>query len=455
MTAEAGDGRCVAVLRRTKCGLAAGQFHGKTSKGNCIGLVGGPVDQSIVRDYPCSFSAVFALSVKVSRGGHCTAATCLLMLVLQLLASRRRQFFTFHCHGRQIGKNSPHPLSSTFPGLEFPPDPEMADERLFRSNGTCWTGPGIRADDDFIPCGNDLFGRKTCCGLGDMCLSSLACYNARFGLTYLLGCTDPEFKHESCPNKLNSPRGKGEQSPIGSPLTRLPPDYPWVGLVYCNGTSSEWSACSQKAKESTLAKPDVCWCPTTSRTVAFTDKSILENIVSLPTVSGGFVNWQAGHTPLATATSESTSSSSSSTTTPAPSTGSISPTATSAVPGTQSETVLSTNTKIGIGVGVGLGTIILLAILIALFFLLRRRKNDEDSDMGQEAEPEKTLGIPGTPNTPATSVPSELEPTAARPWSLRSELDSSSPRTLAEAEGNNHQYYYYPRGPQAASELPG
>jgi len=92
----------------------------------------------------------------------------------------------------------------------------MADERLFRSNGTCWTGPGIRADDSFIPCGNDLFGRKTCYGLGDMCLSSLACYNARFSVTYLLGCTDSEFKHESCPNKLGSPGGESKQNTIPS-----------------------------------------------------------------------------------------------------------------------------------------------------------------------------------------------------------------------------------------------
>lgn len=34
-----------------------------------------------------------------------------------------------------------------------------------------------------------------------MCLSSNACYNAQFGVTYVAGCTDKNYKDGMCPDK--------------------------------------------------------------------------------------------------------------------------------------------------------------------------------------------------------------------------------------------------------------
>ncbi|TDZ71966.1 hypothetical protein CTRI78_v001475 [Colletotrichum trifolii] len=129
----------------------------------------------------------------------------------------------------------------------------------FISNGTCYHSAGDKVDE-WLPCGNAELGDKTCCQRGDLCLSSRACYNGRFGITYLAGCSDPEYAHESCPDK-------GPWS-----------GQPWSGLVYCNGTSNEWVGCEQAARPTTLTSADACWCPQTSRTVAFADASVLENV---------------------------------------------------------------------------------------------------------------------------------------------------------------------------------
>ena len=82
-----------------------------------------------------------------------------------------------------------------------PRSPQMASSNPFISNGTCYVGPGVEAADAFFPCGNDALGHKTCCGAGDMCLSSRACFNQQHGLTYLLGCSDPLYSDPSCPDK--------------------------------------------------------------------------------------------------------------------------------------------------------------------------------------------------------------------------------------------------------------
>ncbi|KAH8902114.1 hypothetical protein BR93DRAFT_887961 [Coniochaeta sp. PMI_546] len=71
----------------------------------------------------------------------------------------------------------------------------------FISNGTCYYEAGEQSDPTFIPCGNDALGHKTCCQAGDMCLSSKACFNLQYMLTYLAGCSDPEYLDDSCPEK--------------------------------------------------------------------------------------------------------------------------------------------------------------------------------------------------------------------------------------------------------------
>ena len=82
----------------------------------------------------------------------------------------------------------------------------MSDLNAYISNGTCYTAKGQRLDGSFIPCGNDAFGHQTCCGAGDNCLADGACFGIHgtgYGsyLTYLAGCTDPNYEAGTCPKK--------------------------------------------------------------------------------------------------------------------------------------------------------------------------------------------------------------------------------------------------------------
>jgi hypothetical protein len=88
----------------------------------------------------------------------------------------------------------------------------MTDPNIYVSNGTCYTAAGKELDSSFIPCGNDAFGRQTCCGVGDNCLADNACFGIHgsgYGsfLTYMAGCTDPDYKDTKCPDK----KGIGKQ----------------------------------------------------------------------------------------------------------------------------------------------------------------------------------------------------------------------------------------------------
>ncbi|KAK0702194.1 hypothetical protein B0H67DRAFT_500159 [Lasiosphaeris hirsuta] len=294
----------------------------------------------------------------------------------------------------------------------------MASPNAFISNGTCYVGPGDKAADVFFPCGNDALGHKTCCGAGDMCLSSKACYNAEFGVTYLTGCSDPEFTDSNCPVK-------------GAFAGKFPIR---VGLVYCNGSSEHWVACSQHARETTLSKPDFCYCPETSRTIAFTDMSRLANVVLLPSVPGQSVVWQVGYVPsfvthdTSPTITSSLFSATSAPTKPPPTIPSSTLTASpepSASPSAGSG--LPTGTKAGIGVGAGLGSILILAALTALYVRCPHRhtlSTQQPTHNGKDSSSPcpQELGGPDTPRAPATSVPSELDSNGARPWSLRSEL---------------------------------
>ncbi|EXJ77334.1 hypothetical protein A1O3_09560 [Capronia epimyces CBS 606.96] len=147
----------------------------------------------------------------------------------------------------------------------------MANYNPDISNGTCYYADGEEAPSRFIPCGNEAIGHKACCESLDMCLSSSACYNGQYGVTYLAGCTDSTYDDPRCPDK-------GDFS-----------GQTWAGLVYCNGTSNEWVACEDSG--ATVSSPEPCWCPSTSRTVAFTDAPQLTNIMSLPNMLGASVTW--------------------------------------------------------------------------------------------------------------------------------------------------------------------
>jgi hypothetical protein len=208
---------------------------------------------------------------------------------------------------------------------------------------------------------------------------------------------------------------------------------PWAGLVYCNGTSNQWVACNQAAAPSTLTKADGCFCPSTSRTVAFTDASKLANIVQLPTATGGSVIWQPGFVPTGEGDKTITVVPTASTTSAPPRTSG--PTQSSNTPPEitdppspgSSGTELSQSTKIGIGVGVGVGSAILLATLLFLFLQRRKRQfktaESDNSDPSSNNQHHNALISGGTPVTPAFS---ELDSNVARPWSLRSELQGSN-----------------------------
>jgi hypothetical protein len=104
----------------------------------------------------------------------------------------------------------------------------MSAPDVLISNGTCYLAAGEQASSNFIPCGNDYYGHKSCCQAGDLCLSNNACFNDQYGVTYLAGCSDESYSDSSCPDKDGFT------------------DTPWVGLSYCNGSSDEWHACDQQ-----------------------------------------------------------------------------------------------------------------------------------------------------------------------------------------------------------------
>ncbi|KAI6327156.1 hypothetical protein MCOR34_000586 [Pyricularia oryzae] len=325
----------------------------------------------------------------------------------------------------------------------------MSNYNPLISNGTCYFSADKRSDQSFIPCGNDALGRVTCCGVGDNCLGNRACFNGAFGLTYLAGCTDPEYKDDSCPDK-----GNLDESP-------------WTGLVYCNGTSNQWMACEQSNKPSTLRKGDFCFCPreTESRRVVFSAPSTLVNVASLPPKISSSIRFENGFVPtqppgqttvtLLPPTGTGPANNSPQETNPADSQGEP-PSGDGGAGG------LSTGAKAGIGAGVGAVALMALAALVLIF--MRRRKqqaaatlNEKHPDNGifassaphhgddddhfasgfgaktvgpnnhlsvassSHGTPSMMTGV-ATPNTPAVS---ELDSHAARPWSMRSELPGS------------------------------
>lgn len=96
---------------------------------------------------------------------------------------------------------------------------------------------------------------------------------------------------------------------------------------------------------------------------------------------------------------------------------------------------LSTGAKAGIGVGVSVGALLILAALALLFLKRRRRASDDIPKAELDGSPDAFGAVSLAPGTPGSaSAPSELDSRAARPWSVRSELDataSSSPGTAA------------------------
>ncbi|KAK2055077.1 hypothetical protein LY76DRAFT_648637 [Colletotrichum caudatum] len=326
----------------------------------------------------------------------------------------------------------------------------MGAPNPFVANGTCFHGPG-EAVDEWFPCGNAALGDKSCCQGGDMCLSSRACYNGRFGITYLAGCSDPEYSHPSCPDK-------GAFS-----------DQPWAGLVYCNGTSEEWVACEQSARPTTLTSADACWCPQTPRAVAFADAATLRNVVQLPTALGGSVIWQPGFVPMPTQPGEEAAPTSDPTsdptsapppTTTTTTTGLATTFATTTVGSSPPPQATETGTRLPPGgadaglttggiIGVSVGCLVLMAVIVYLYFARRRYR---DRAMA-EREREEMNGPGSRKSSARTWQTAELESPAAAAARPVSELDN----TQVVRHGSRHSGL---RGPGSRpmghiAELPG
>ncbi|EXJ58621.1 hypothetical protein A1O7_06048 [Cladophialophora yegresii CBS 114405] len=346
----------------------------------------------------------------------------------------------------------------------------MSDPNPYVSNGTCYTARGERLDGSFVPCGNDAFGHQTCCGAGDNCLADNACFGVHgdgYGsyLTYLAGCTDPDYEASTCPQKEI--------------------DQPWVALTHCDGSNGEWAICSQDGNPSTLQPGSFCSCTNAaSATIAFSDSPTLTSIASLPQGTGQSIQFFVGHFPSSDLTSGSAGASQSSgvtgtsggdsssgaSSTGAPSTSSSTTvitssgatiTVTTAVSTTTptgtaggansgtTQSGLSSGAKAGIGAGVGGGALILLGILLA-FFLRRRKRRRSPPQPSQPSEPMVESTDYDTAAKPAKPRPSdeppmsttstvhpvfdangELVPEAdgrpAYPWALRNELEGSQP----------------------------
>ncbi|KAH8197833.1 hypothetical protein TruAng_007980 [Truncatella angustata] len=285
----------------------------------------------------------------------------------------------------------------------------MNDANIYVSNGTCYSAAGKELNGEFLPCGNDAFGHQTCCGKGDNCLADNACFGVHgsgYGsyLTYMAGCSDPEYKDASCPDK------KGID------------DGPWIALTLCDDSGGEWAACSQEGNPTTLQPGSFCSCTdAASATVAFKDSTSLENVASLPQSTGASIQFFPGHIPTAPSSSTSaggttrasgTGAASSAMTTGHPvSTTEITQstqTATSTDPSgsvvTATRTIILTSatdptstgsaasdggtssagTKIGIGVGVGVGVVLLLAALAG--FIVNRRRSRRNAAVASEIE---------------------------------------------------------------------
>ncbi|KAJ4345616.1 uncharacterized protein N0V89_011750 [Didymosphaeria variabile] len=107
-------------------------------------------------------------------------------------------------------------------------------------------------------------------------------------LTYQAGCTDPDYKDKSCPDK------KGI-------------DQPWIALTRCDDDEGVWGACSQEGNPSTLQPGSFCSCTEVAKftPTAFSDAATLALFASLPTGTGESIKFETGHVPSGDPTSDS------------------------------------------------------------------------------------------------------------------------------------------------------
>jgi hypothetical protein len=80
----------------------------------------------------------------------------------------------------------------------------------------CYYAPGKRGPDDFIPCYTGRSDEPTyCCKRGGKCTEQNSCWDLTTGVTFQYGCTDPTYKHSSCPRKCGLDTGTSSEIRIG------------------------------------------------------------------------------------------------------------------------------------------------------------------------------------------------------------------------------------------------
>ncbi|KAI1209505.1 uncharacterized protein F4807DRAFT_95692 [Annulohypoxylon truncatum] len=309
----------------------------------------------------------------------------------------------------------------------------MNDTALYVSNGTCFFGPGQVADPNYIPCGNAaLAGPQSCCYAGDYCLSSTACWNKQFVVTYVAGCTDTTFSAAECTNKFDYP------------------DQQYVAMARCDGADVDiWSGCYNHTDWITIHKEPDCKCNASRPLIRNSNgKSTLDEIGLLPTTPGGTISFNPTAIPTLEATSSNPYSS--------PATPPTSTTSPTAVASTSQG--LSSGVRVGIGVGIGIG-VPLVAALAFLAFILQRKKgaadtaapasgpappdttpppNDQDDTAAAVREktssPEKDMATTPEPPSPGWYG---YKPELAANSTFKSELSGDEPRSVISSSWNS------------------
>ncbi|KAF2973497.1 hypothetical protein GQX73_g223 [Xylaria multiplex] len=319
----------------------------------------------------------------------------------------------------------------------------MAEINPSMSNGSCWSNVNTALGIDYIPCGNVADGNSyACCRTEDNCLSSNACYNGKFGITYLAGCTTPDFSGPACQHK-------------GQFVNQS-----WVGLTRCDPDQTSWAGCPEKDNV-VGSEPPTANCKCRKDTILFQDKPTLDNIAKLPSHLGGLISWFPGHEPTTTIITEmplttSTQPTHSSTISSISSDSSLvsspsTPTSTTTVPPAAG---LSTGEKAGIAVGSALGAIAVGCLIFIAIVIYRRKATKKEALRSQPflntIEPDPTQPVPSAPSfLPLGGFKAELpadEPPSANTIAPSSVSSSPSPANSPNQLTTPRQYQPYSPG---------
>ena len=69
---------------------------------------------------------------------------------------------------------------------------------MVSAQSQCYYAAGKVASSNLVPCKGFSDGHSSCCFLGDLCLSSNACYSETADTEYIAGCTDEKYEASTC-----------------------------------------------------------------------------------------------------------------------------------------------------------------------------------------------------------------------------------------------------------------